>query len=525
MMQLLTARPRATHITFTLVFCVLLYATSNAIHIGRISQWFYAKDELQVAALLAYLLAGLLLFIAVFLLLAHRWTIKPVAILLVITSGAATYFIDKYNVAIDSSMVLNTFHTDATEVAQLLSWGMLPYALLLIALPALIILRTEISFADGPRYLLRSTLIFAVSVLIAIGLLYGNFNGIHRAGNASNKNIVYKLVPINVISGSYSAAAKSLKRHFRRDGSATQIASEVTKPGDLLVVLAIGESSRRKNFGIYGYERQDTTPRLREISGLHLLNANARRGSTLYALREILEKNDVKLPALVAKAGVPTRCLVNYTLYDNCDAVGETKVNNCGHEGRCYDEDVIPLLRQEVAAYESGYSFVILHFGGGSHGPLYAKRHPPEFLKFRPTCDDADVTNNCTEEQLYNSYDNTILYVDHVVAESIRVLEEAQVPYVFIYLSDHGESLLEDGNLFHGTPPGIPLPREQAEIPLIVKSSVPIDIERRARYEQPDVFDSILELFSIRSPGFDRSGAFITNRASTQQIVRPPRTK
>jgi lipid A ethanolaminephosphotransferase len=516
MIQVLAARPRASHVTFALVFCVLLYVISNALHIGRISQWFHAKDGFEVAPFSAYLLAGLFLFIAIFLLLAHRWTIKAVAMLLVITSGAATYFINKYNVAIDSSMVLNTFHTDATEVAQLLSWGMLPYAFFLIALPVLIILRIEISFAPGPRYLLSSTLIFAISLLIAVGLLYANFNGIHRAGNVSNKNIVYKLVPINMIAGSYSAAANSLKPYFRRDNRAAQIASEVTKPGDLLVVLAIGESSRRKNFGIYGYERQDTTPRLRETPGLHLLNANARRGSTIYALREILEKDGVKLPALVARAGVPTRCLVNYTLYDNCDAVGETKVDNCGHDGRCHDEDVIPLLRREAAAYQSGYSFVLLHFGGGSHGPLYGSRHPPEFLKFRPTCDDADVTSNCTEEQLYNSYDNTILYVDHVVAESIRVLEEARVPYVFIYLSDHGESLLEDGNLFHGTPPGIPLPREQAEIPLIVKSSVPIKIGLRASYEQPDVFDSILELLSIRSPGFDRSGAFITKLATTQ---------
>ncbi|HRI37563.1 MAG TPA: hypothetical protein PLO50_03300, partial [Nitrospira sp.] len=80
---------------------------------------------------------------------------------------------------------------------------------------------------------------------------------------------------------------------------------------------------------------------------------------------------------IVSRASVPTACLVNYTLYDNCAAVGETKVSQCGHGGKCYDEDVIPLLQRNLASYQSGYRFVVLHLGGGSHGPVYADRHPP----------------------------------------------------------------------------------------------------------------------------------------------------
>jgi hypothetical protein len=66
--------------------------------------------------------------------------------------------------------------------------------------------------------------------------------------------------------------------------------------------------------------------------------------------------------------------------------------------------------------------------------------------------------------------------------------------------------------MFHGMPPGIPLPPEQAEIPLIVKSSVPISIVERAEYYQQDVFDTVLDLFSIRTPLFDTSGSFIEKR-------------
>src|SRR6185312_9539700 len=90
----------------------------------------------------------------------------------------------------------------------------------------------------------------------------------------------------------------------------------------------------------------------------------------------------------------------------------------------------------------------------------------------------------------------------------IQTLDRSGVPYVFIYLSDHGESLLENGFMFHGLPPGVSLPPEQAQVPLIVKSSIPISIVGRTEYQQPDVFDSILDLFSIQST-FDKTGSFI----------------
>jgi lipid A ethanolaminephosphotransferase len=227
------------------------------------------------------------------------------------------------------------------------------------------------------------------------------------------------------------------------------------------------------------------------------------------AIPEILARDDVTLPTVTSRAGVDTSCLVNYTLYDNCASVGEIEVDNCGHDGKCYDEDVIPLLESSLQAYESGYRFIVLHLGGGSHGPNFSNRHPPEFQKFNPQCMEADVANHCSLEQLYNSYDNTVLYVDYVVGEAIQKLDQAGVPYVFIYLSDHGESLMEDGRLFHGMPPGIPLPPEQADIPLIVKASVPISIENREAYTQQDVYDSVLELLSIETHIKNQDRAFI----------------
>jgi lipid A ethanolaminephosphotransferase len=503
------ARLRTSHTRFLVGFSLLLYAVCNAINFDSLSRWFRQGEGIDYPALSAYLIAGLCLFIAFSTLLAHRWTLKPFAILLTVLSAAVTYFIAKYGVAIDSSMVQNTVHTDATEVRQLLSAQMIPYVVFLIVVPIALILWVEIEFQPSGRYLLGSLQLFGVTFLIALACLYVEYNAILRAGNVSNKYIVYSLVPVNVISSSINAASKAVKPYLKRNEKEVQVDARVTAPGDLVVVLAVGESSRKKNFSVYGYTRKNTTPVLGQTPGLHLLDGVATRASTLYALPKILTKDDIKLTTVVSKAGIPTACYVNYTLYDNCASVGESNATNCGHGGKCYDEDVIPLLKSNVANYTSGYRFIVLHLGGGSHGPVYSDRHPPEFQQFKPLCEDADVAGKCTSEQIYNSYDNTILYVDHVLGQVIQTLEQSRVPYLLIYLSDHGESLLENGVMFHGMPPGMKLPDEQAQIPLIVKSSVPISIVKRAEYGQPAVFDTILELFSIESSRFDRAESFI----------------
>src|SRR6185369_7061196 len=159
-------RFQTSHLRFSLAFCALLFVICNAINFDKLSKWFRQGDGVDWPALSAYLVAGLCLFTFFFTLLAHRRTIKPLAILLTITSCAGTYFIAKYNVAVDTSMVQNTVHTDATEVGQLLSLQMLPYVVFLLALPVLIIWSADITFQPRGRYLLGSLQLIAVTLCV-----------------------------------------------------------------------------------------------------------------------------------------------------------------------------------------------------------------------------------------------------------------------------------------------------------------------------------------------------------------------
>ncbi|MGY8780934.1 MAG: sulfatase-like hydrolase/transferase, partial [Fidelibacterota bacterium] len=352
--------------------------------------------------------------------------------------------------------------------------------------------------------------LFSVSIIFALGLLYTQFNSIHRAGNMSKKYIFHQLTPVNHTQSIIAIIQKQIKNFIpNRDKKVIDIYAHTTSQDDLVVVLAIGESARQKNFSIYGYTRQNTNPILSKDKNIHILNGVAKYGSTLYALPEILLKQDVALATITAQAGINSSCYVNFSLYDNCGTVEQVRVSNCAHEGKCYDEDVIPLLHDNLNSYISGQRLIVLHLGGGSHGPNYQKRIPPEFYRFQPMCNDADVVNKCTTDELYNSYDNTILYTDFVLGNIINELDKSSVPYVFIYISDHGESLMENDRVFHGMPPGIALPLEQKQVPLIIKSSIPLAIDEREEYRQPDVFDSILDLFNIESNISDNAGSFL----------------
>ncbi len=316
-----------------------------------------------------------------------------------------------------------------------------------LILPALIILSVDITFRPCGSYLLSSSKIFLCALLVAI--VQCVFELQRRASSRKRVEQVHCLFP--------RAYQLPVSQHQRRIQVAEtlfrvgQAGHGHTRPGRIAGQLGCCACYRR----VF----QPT-----ELQPLWLRSAQYQPGPgkdwrspfskwhcetwvDLECTAGDSRKEGVKLPTIVSRLGIPTSCYVNYTLYDNCASVGEVKLSQCRRNGQCYDDDVIPLLEDELDRYVSGSRFVVLHLGGGSHGPVYGDRHPPEFQLLKPMCNDADVANQCTLEQLYNSYDNTILFVDYVLGGVLQALDRSGAPYVFIYLSDHGESLRDEGRM------------------------------------------------------------------------------
>ncbi len=94
---------------------------------------------------------------------------------------------------------------------------------------------------------------------------------------------------------------------------------------------------------------------------------------------------------------------------------------------------------------------IVLH-QMGSYGPAYFKRCTPAYQPFQPTCN-SNAIQGCTADALRNTYDNSIVYTDHVLSQLIQTLaQQKHYQTSFWYLSDHGESTGEHGLYLHGAP-------------------------------------------------------------------------
>lgn len=102
----------------------------------------------------------------------------------------------------------------------------------------------------------------------------------------------------------------------------------------------------------------------------------------------------------------------------------------------------------------------------GSHGPAYYRRSDAQTKPFADECA-SNAFDKCQTEQIVNAYDNSIAYTDQFLARTIQWLQGRAAtgqPTAMMYISDHGESLGEDGLYLHGMPYLI-APEVQKKVP------------------------------------------------------------
>jgi lipid A ethanolaminephosphotransferase len=191
------------------------------------------------------------------------------------------------------------------------------------------------------------------------------------------------------------------------------------------------------------------------------------------------------------------------------------KINNPKYcNGKyCHDEALLDGLPELLADIKQD-TLIVLHTVG-SHGPTYYNRYPDSFKKFAPTCDTADI-QNCTREQVINTYDNTILYTDYIVSSAIDMLKShPEYESGLIYVSDHGESLGENNVYLHGFPYKL-APKEQKHVPMILWMSETMKrwdyvdyacLKKEATqntYTHDNLFHSIIGLLEVKTHTYNR---------------------
>ena len=295
-------------------------------------------------------------------------------------------------------------------------------------------------------------------------------------------------------------------------------------------VLVIGESSRRANWQLFGYARA-TNPELSKLKNLvPITRFISTWPESIAAIPMILTRrkpdmawdapwHEASVLRAMQEAGYATYWISNQQAIGEFDSPVSMYAYEAGHvewlnhaswsAPGSYDGDLIQPLKD--ALHASGKDlFIVLHMMG-SH-VKYDYRYPPAFQHWKPT-QLSPPGEAGTVERARNSYDNSILYTDHVLAQVIDVLKASGAVTALWFESDHGEliptSTCDKEGHGVGTVPEYEIPTlfwysdsYQARFPSHVAS---LRANAGKRTLSADTFESLIDMAGVTFPTHDET--------------------
>ena len=455
------------------------------------------------------------------------WVLRMVGRILLaifsIINATAAYFIFTYSVIIDATTIENVFNTRYSEASGFFSWPLWLFIAAFGVIPALYCLMQPVVFGKAKKLGICCGSSLAIVLLIASlnisQTLWISQHDTELGGLLQPWS--YVVNTCRVISSYHDEQAVEIKLP---DGT-------IADHEKAVVVLVIGESARKANFQLYGYQR-DTNPLLSRQEGLKVYQATACATYTTAGTKAILEpKNSDDLYELLPNYAFRTGVDVSWRTSNwgeppiHIDEyLTDTDLSDL-YQGKSNDYDDILYygLRERIESSKKDKVLIILHTST-SHGPKYADKYPKQFEVYKP------VAKNIEEGEknigmLINAYDNTIRYTDFLLNSLINTLREMKDWHsAMVFISDHGESLGENKMFMHGLPMKL-APKVQYEIPFLVwtsdgfrtykqtsSSQEAPEGELPAVLEQHYIFHSVLNLLSIQSPAYNKDYDIFVSR-------------
>lgn len=529
MRALLLRRPTIGLLAFLLLFALYIALFLN------IAFWHQAFKLLPVNSLhsawvfasmpvVGFAVINILLTLASFLRL-HRLAVA----IFVLLGAAVQYFILNFGIVMDRSMIDNILDTTPAESFALLSvrlvLSILFSGVLMAALAWWVKIRYPATLSRGVLLRTINITLSVLAILLVALLFYKDYASLFR----NNKQLVKSLSPSNSLVASWSWYTHNRMDNLPlvRIGEDAQRDPRMTQGAHKnLTILIVGETSRAANFSLGGYARE-TNPRLKHdnviyfpqttscgtatavsvpcmFSGMPRAHYDAQLAHHQEGLLDVIQRAGIQVLWNENDGGCKGAC----TRVPTQDKTAQKLPGQCIN-GECYDEVLFDGLERYIDTLQ-GDGVIVLHTIG-SHGPTYYRRYPPQFRKFTPTCDTNEI-QTCSQVQLMNTYDNTILYVDYIVDKAIKLLQSKQDKFTtsLVYLSDHGESLGEDGIYLHGLPWSV-APQMQKHIPMLIWLSADYQkryhinqqcLEKNAdthSYSQDNLFSTMLGLVGVNT--------------------------
>ena len=237
----------------------------------------------------------------------------------------------------------------------------------------------------------------------------------------------------------------------------------------VLCILHIGESVRADHLGIYGYHR-DTTPWLKTCDRLLRFDRCISSAPlTVYAFVSIMtdacgnvmDRDSAQTPPTVrsvvdvfracgfknATFSPLSREAARRELFVQSPYLRLVDLFSEGGEMVACPKDLMEQVEQVhgLAAREPAENRFILINNDGSHAPFaqYDQQNPP----FTPASPKGRANRPAYHPDMAllarNAYDNTICYTDEYIHRLVEGLGNR--PFIYIYVSDHGEYVGDDG--------------------------------------------------------------------------------
>lgn len=512
-------------IKLILISALFLTVFANVAFFRNLASTFTGQPNagLHLVALGVVLLCVIILFLLLF---SSRYILKPSLMVLFLISAVAAYFMDTYNIVIDSDMLVNALATNTAESGDLITPRFVMYVVLMALVPSYLIWDLPIQPASFGKACLSRLKLAGVTSVIALAIIL-IFSSFFASFVREHKILRYYANPLTPIHAVYQYGHKgrvSAPVNVMAIGTDAHIpAADIDRE---LIIMVLGETARADRFSVNGYQRQ-TNPRMEQEEVISFSHVQACGTSTAVSVPCMFDREDREdfsnaeaastqnVLDVLDHAGVRVLWRDN-----NSDSKGvanrivfedfRSSENNPVCDVECRDVGMLAGLQEYIDAHAEGDVFIILH-QMGSHGPAYYKRYPEEFRVFTPTCD-SNQLDSCTQEEISNTYDNTILYTDHFIGEVINLLKanDDRFETGMLYASDHGESLGEKGVYLHGLPYWI-APHEQTEVPMIMwfgkaYHDAPVPALREIRdtpLTHDYIFHTLLGLFEITSTEYN----------------------
>lgn len=423
---------------------------------------------------------------------------KPLVSSFFILAACTSYFMDAYGTVFDDVMVMNIIETTYHESIELLDVGFIFHVMAFGFIPVFFLYRIEV-IQTSMLLAARSRVISVVSIIAITSLVtivsYKDLSFVFR----ENREISFYINPVYPLRAIYRYSREKYRDSHRQFLTVFEDAHEISgnnhienKKPDLLV-LVVGETARAQDFQLNGYARR-TNPELVNYDVINFNHVSSCGTATAVSLpcmfsdlsRKDFDNNLVRdrqnlLDALNI-AGLDVLWLENNPDCKGiCDRIPTSTLVDSGGEAlcsgtQCYDELLVSALEKRIDSIKKD-TVVVLHTQG-SHGPAYYRRYPEKFKHFMPECNRSAV-QDCTDEEVVNAYDNTILYTDYVLSKLIDLLQKRKdvVNTAMLYVSDHGESLGENGVYLHGLPYFL-APEYQTKVPMILWLSEDFSFEK-----------------------------------------------